>query len=191
MQAITADNRVKDLLSKIQNDDADLRTQAWLAAGEVGPAALQPLAKLAAEGSLEVSRAACRAMWRIVRTAGAPGAQGKKETEQQLAVLLGNDWSVALRREVLWMLSEIGDSQQVSAVAALLKHHELCEDARCALQRIPGDEAVAALKAGFATAPEEFKYALADSLRRRGQTIEGYPSQKMIPSRQTQVKPVG
>jgi HEAT repeat protein len=183
--------KVKELLQKIQSDSAETRTQAWLAAGEAGPAALKPLAKIAAEGSLEVGRAANRAMWKIVHTVGAPGAKGKEPACKQLAALLADDQPVSVRREVLWMLSEIADGGSVPAVAALLNNAELREDARCALQRIPGPEAVAALKASFAAAPEEFKYALADSLRRRGEEVEGYPTKKRVPVKPTRVKPVG
>ncbi len=184
--------KVKDLLTQIESGDPDVRTRAWLAAGAVGPTALQPLAKIVAEGSLEVGRAAQRAMWNIVHTVGAPEAEGKKQACAQLASLLADGHPTAVRRDIIWMLSEISDGgEDVNSLALLLNNPELQEDARCALQRMPGDQAVVALKAGFAAAPDEFKYALADSLRRRGQNIDGYPSRKMIPTRQTQVKPVG
>ena len=50
--------------------------------------------------------------------------------------------------------------------------------------------ATRALKSAFAKAPEDFKYALAESLRVRGQPVEGYPSRKLVPSVQTTVKPL-
>ena len=75
-------------------------------------------------------------------------------------------------------------------MAALLADEEAREDARAALMRLPGNRATAALRAAFRAAPEPFKYALADALRKRGAQVEGYPSQKLAPSRQTTVKPV-
>jgi hypothetical protein len=67
---------------------------------------------------------------------------------------------------------------------------EVREDARCALCRHASPKATAALKTSFASAPEDFKYALAESLRQRGQAVEGYPSHKLVPTARTTVKPV-
>ena len=71
-----------------------------------------------AHGELEVSRAATRAMWMISRSAGAPGATGKPETVSALVQLLGDVWPVEVRREVLWMLSEIAGSESVRPIAS-------------------------------------------------------------------------
>ncbi len=86
------------------------------------------------------------------------------------------------------MLSEIGGEEQVSAIAVLLGHAELCEDTRMVLERIPGEASVAALKSGFAKADEQFKSNLAQSLRKRGVAVDGYPCQKLVPTRETKVK---
>jgi hypothetical protein len=74
-------------------------------------------------------------------------------------------------------------------MAALLTEKELREDARCALTRHPAPSAVAALNSALVTAPEDFKYALAESLRQRGEKVEGYPSRKLVPMAQTTVAP--
>jgi len=74
-------------------------------------------------------------------------------------------------------------------MAALLTDKALREDARCALTRHPSRAAVRALKSAFATAPEDFKPALAESLRARGEKVEGYPSRKLVPTTQTTVLP--
>lgn len=106
---------------------------------------------------------------------------------------MGNEQPDAVRREVLWMLSEIGGDEAVLAIheiPGILDNKEIREDARCAVQRIPGDAAVQALKEGFEAAPEDFKHALAQSLRDRGVQVDGYPSQKLVPTKQTEVKPV-
>jgi hypothetical protein len=85
------------------------------------------------------------------------------------------------------MLSEISGDDAVAPIATLLADPEVREDARCALMRLPARKSTAALKSAFATAPEEFKYALAESLRQRGEAVKGYPSQKRVPSRATTV----
>ncbi len=94
------------------------------------------------------------------------------------------------RRAVLWMLSEVGSNRAVAPMAALLTDPETAEDARCALTRLPGKKAVGALRRAFASASEEFRYALTDSLRQRGETVTGYPTRKRIPAKATEVKPV-
>ena len=91
-----------------------------------------------------------------------------------------------VRREVLRMLSEIGGDESVDSIAALLGDRELHEDARAALERIPGGKSLAALQDGLRTAPEAFKPAIAQSLRVRGVNVSGYPSQKLVPTRPSQ-----
>ena len=80
------------LLEKIQSDDPLIRTDAWQHAGSIGPPALIPLAILAAEAELEIARAARRAMWQIVHTAGAPGAEDSRPAviNELLELLKGN-----------------------------------------------------------------------------------------------------
>jgi hypothetical protein len=96
---------------------------------------------------------------------------------------------VPVRREALWMLSEIGDSSVVGIIAKLLLEQKVPEEARCALERMPGPQATRALEQALRTAPEDFRFALANSLRVRGLAVKGYPTQKLLPTRQTSVKP--
>jgi len=216
------------LLAGINSDDADVRTQAWLAAGAVGAPAVKPLAalmtdtapvvaRLAEEVSklradkapkkvvtakqqeleqpLEVGRAAKRAIWKIVRHVGRPGADDeKKAVVAELIDLLGPDQTVAVRREAMWMLSEIGGDETVHALRQypeILDDKELREDARCVVERIPGEAALQALRAALDRAPEDFKINIVQSLRARGVDVPGYPCQKLVPTRKTSVKPAG
>jgi HEAT repeat protein len=203
---------VKGLIQGLRSDDATERTEAWLSAGKYGARAVKPMAglfgrmdkrvqQLVSQNAdkqqiaqpLEVGRAAKRAMWKIVRTVGAPGARGKKMTVARLVELLGDDQPVVVRREVVWMLSELGQgSQVVDPLAGLLAHQQLREDARMALERMPGDESVAALQAALETAANDFQLHIAQSLRKRGVEVDPqrYPCQKMVPTRRTKVKPV-
>ena len=85
-------------------------------------------------------------------------------------------------------LSEIGSRRSIDPIAGLMKNENLREDARMALERIPNRRAVAALKAAFEEAPEDFKPNIVQSLRKRGEEVAGYPCQKLVPTKKTDVK---
>lgn len=182
---------VDDLIAAIKNPDDKIRGPAWQNAGPLGAPAVKPLAQVMADGDLETARSAKRALWKIVRHTGRPGAADEaKAVVAQLLPLLAST-STPVRREVVWMLSEIAGDEAIDPIVALLGDKEVRDDARCALTRLPGTRATAALNLTMKTAPEEFRYALADSLRARGVAVEGYPSRKLVPVKQTTVKPVG
>ena len=182
---------VDELIAGIKSDSADKRTESWQSAGEVGAPAVKPLATVMTDDNLEVARAAKRALWKIVRHTGRPKAnKEKKAVETELTELLGKDQPVAVQREVLWMLSEIGARNSIKPIARLIRNEELREDARMALERIPGKRAVTTLKAGFEKAPEDFKPNIAQSLRKRGEEVDGYPCKKLVPMKKTDVKPL-
>ncbi len=184
-------NRVQKLIGKIRDDSAKVRTEAWQSAGEVGAPAVEALAKVMTDEDLEVARAAKRALWKIVRHAGRPGARNERRAVlSELVELLDDEQPLPVRREVLWMLSEIGTRRSVKSIAALLSNRELREDARMVLQRIPSKRAIAALKAGLQSCPEDFKLNIAQSLRQRGVEVSGYPCVKLVPTKKTNVKPL-
>src|SRR3990172_8173704 len=177
---------VTDLIEKIKDSNLEVRTKAWLGAGEVGWPAVPALAEVMADENLEVARAAKRALWKIVRHAGRPGADEERQSvAAHLSRLLADDRPVAVRREALWMLSEIGEKELIKPIAGLLTNKELREDARMVLERIGDKASVAALEAGFKTAPEEFKLNLAQSIRKRGKKVRGYECIKLVPTKQT------
>lgn len=191
--------KIKEFIAKIQEKDDRVRGEAWQSAEKIGPGAVMPLARVMADPKfevhkddpeaiwkLEVGRAAKRALWRIVRHVGRPGADGeKKTTVTRLKRALDRHTAVSLRREVLWMLSEIGEDDTVEPISGLLSDKSLREDARMVLERIPGEKSLAALQAGLAAAPEEFKINIAQSLRKRGVTVPGLPCQKLVPKKKT------
>ncbi|MBN2505860.1 MAG: HEAT repeat domain-containing protein [Verrucomicrobia bacterium] len=179
---------VEQLVAHIQNTNDSIRGPAWQNAGPAGAPAVKPLAGLMTHKDFEIARAAKRGLWKIVRHAGRPGAQAEAESvERELIPLLAST-PHTVRREVLWMLSEIGTDRAVEPMAVLLADKDSREDARCSLMRIPGPKAVAALKTAFGAAPEDFKHALAHALRVRGETVAGYPTRKRVPTKQTSVK---
>jgi HEAT repeat protein len=186
---MSSDADIQSLIERIKSPDDAISGTAWQSAGPYGAAVVKPLAALMGDGNFELARKGKRALYLVVRHAGRPGAGEERQgVGRELIVVVGSGPS-RVRRDVVWMLSEIGSAGAVEAIAALLADQELREDARCALTRLPEPGAVTALKAAFAAAPEDFKYALAESLRQRGEKVEGYPSRKLMPTAQTSVTP--
>ena len=180
------------LIERIQSTDDAVRAAARDNAGVVGAKAVLPLAKIAAGGELEIARAANRAIQNIVYHAGRPGAEKEaKAVAGELLKLLGDSQPLQLRRDVLWMIWQIAGEEAVEPVAALLANSDLNEDARMALERLPGDKATAALKAALARAADDAKPALAHSLRVRGVETPGVPDLRLKPTKKTSVQPVG
>ncbi len=162
---------------------------AGLASSEL-QAGISDVAPQLASADSEAAGAAKRAMWQAVRRAGRPGAESeRKAIEADLISLLEKEQPAAVYREVLWMLSEIGTAAAVPTIAALLSHDTAREDARMSLQRIPGEESLAALKSGLASVPADFRLNIAQSLRARGVDVPGLPCQKLKPVKQTKVAP--
>ena len=185
------DRAVRELLAKIKDSSDTVRTEGWQNAGEVGAPAVQPLIKVMGDGDMEVARAAKRAVWRIVRHVGGPETQeGKGAVVRQVASVLEETKSAAVRCEVLWMLSEIGGPRVVEPISKWLTSEECREDARMVLERLGGAKAKAALNAAFRESPGDFKPNLAQSLRKLGVDVQGYPCVKLVPTKKTDVKPV-
>jgi len=182
---------IQELITDLKNKDDKVRGPAWQDAGKFGAVAVKPLVETMTDPDYEVARAAKRALWRVVRQAGRPPAKAEAEAVVAQFLPLLASGAAPVRRELLWMLSEIAGDEAVSPMAALLLDPEAREDARCALLRIPSGKVTAALKTAMSTAPEEFKPNLAEALRTRGEQIEGYPSQKRVPSKPTGVKMMG
>jgi HEAT repeat protein len=179
-----------ELAAALKSKDDKQRAAAIDSAAECGPAAIKAVCPLLGDPETETIRAAKRALYKIVRDAGKPGAAAKvKAAEKEFVAVLQGSSSVPERREVLWMISEIGGDDSVKPVAALLSNADLREDARCVLQRIPGKASLKALENALKTAPEDFKFALAESLRKRGEKVSGYPSKRLVPTKATSVQP--
>jgi len=182
---------VADLIAKIRDKDPKVRAEARDNAGNVGAPAVKPLAEVMTDPDFEVAREAERALWKIVRYAGRPKADGeRKAVVAELIPLLGDSQPVRVKREAMWMLSEIAGDEAVAPVAGQLSDKELREDARMVLERLPGQRSLAALQMSLKTVPEEFKINIAQSLRARGVSVPGLPSQKLVPTRKTELQPV-
>jgi len=182
---------VDGLIAKLRDKNDNVRANGLLNAVEVGAPAVKPLAKLMEDDDIEVSRAGKRALWKIVRNVGRPGAgDEKKAVVAKLIELLGVEQSALVRREALWMLSEIGGDETVEAVAVLLSDEQVREDARMVLQRIPGRKSLEALKDGLKSAAMDFRPNIAQSLRQRGVMVRRPAPVKLVPTKETNVKPL-
>ena len=182
---------VDELIAKLRSKNDRVRAEALLNAGEIGAPAVKPLAKVVADKDIEVSRAGKRALWKIVRHVGRPGADKEKQAVVvRLRELLGDEQPPSVRREVLWMLSEISGRESVNDIAALLPVEDLREDARMVLERIPGSESLDALKQEMRIGADDFKLNLAQSLRKRGLRVRRLNCVKLVPTKQTKVEPL-
>lgn len=178
---------VGDLLAKLQNADEKIRVMALEECVNYGAAAVKPLAEIIDKPGFETARMAKRCLWKIVHHCGAPGKDKFRISVCAELIATLRTASTNLKREILWMLSEIGDDDSIPVISEFLKDKELRDDARCSLQRIPSKKALKALEDAFKTTDEEFKYAIADSLRARGVEVKNYPSKKLVPTKQTSV----
>lgn len=182
---------VAEWIAKVKSRDEAVRGPAWQSAVQYGVAAVDLLNEAMADADFEVARCAKKALWLIVRHSGRPKADTeRKAVVKKLTSLLSQN-NVSVLRDVLWMLSEIGDDSCLDSIGRFLTHKELREDARCVLDRIPGAKATKILSAAFKTSPEDFRPNLAHSLRLRGEKISGYPSQKLVPTKKSSVSPAG
>ena len=158
------------LVAGITNASADARAEAWKDAGPVGGAGIAALGKYLADPNPGITKAARAALTTIVAYAGRPGAAPTEApaVAGELAKLLDKAVPEAARREVLNELSLIGRDAEVPAIAALLSDPVLADDARVALERIPGDASVKALIAALDTAAPELRGHIAITLGKRG-----------------------
>ena len=188
-----AGNAVTELIGKLKAENDESRTQAWFQCGPLGVRAIPPLAALWADAAvgLEVRRAARRALAQIVRYAARPEAgEEKRAVLTALRRLVEGDGPPQMRRELLWLLSEIAGEESLSALRQLLTKEAVREEACMALERIPGNRSLKALEGALAQAPADFKPVLAAALARRGREVRGVPTRRLVPAAQTRVGPL-
>lgn len=176
-----------DFIERIRSSDEAISGPAVANAFLQGAFPVQSLASLLTTEDFELARRARRALYVILRHATRPGAKKEARAVEESLLSILRDNRLTDRRQVLWMLSEIGHDASVAVVASFLYSPELREDARCALMRIPGKKSLAALRGALPRVDAEFRPALADALRKRGEIVTDYPSSSRVPSRRTAV----
>jgi len=163
--ADAATKEVRDFIAKIRDENADVRYAAWRSAGKVGAPAVVPLGRLVAGEDKGVAKAASEALNTIAHYASRPGADGeRKAVSKELMKLLGRKRPQAVRVKALELLGLTGDDECVLRIARLLGDEKLREDARRALERIPGKASVKVLIEVLGKVPEDFRPAIIHSL---------------------------
>jgi len=158
-------------LQQIASPDANVRQAAWLDAARYGAPAIPPLGKLMAGEDKGVARAARLAMEVIVANAGAPGGGGKRlDVSRALCDLVKTKQPATVRAIQIRMLALVGGDEVVPTLSGLLADQDVGDDARQALQRIPGQAATDALLAALDRATPEKKPGFINALAHRGAT---------------------
>lgn len=135
------------LVKKLQSSDAESRMAAAHAAQGAGPDAIPALARLMAGNDPDVAKAAKEALIVIVHRAARPGAPLEaRAAAERLAAVAAHPGPRAVRADAIYLLGFVGGPASVPALARLLNDPDVGEEARMALQRIPGTEAAKALK---------------------------------------------
>lgn len=157
-----------DFLARIADADPDVRAEAWKAAVTHGAPAIAPLAELAESEDLGIAHAALAAIGTITSHAGRPGAPEEREAvANALADVLDDVADDQSRRELLHHLGLVASDKQVPVLAALLDDPAVGDDARIALERVPGDAATDALVKALQSSPEDVQVRVAVALARR------------------------
>jgi len=159
---------VQDLVAGITDASPEVRTAAWQGAGPAGAAGVSALGELTGADDPEVARCAIAGLGRIAYHAGRPGADEERPAvAAALCRLLTDSHPVEARREIVYLVSLVGGADEVPAVAALLQDPELADDARMALERIPGEASADALIAAIDMVPPGMQVRLIQSLAHR------------------------
>ena len=157
-----------ELVAKIQSSDADVRYAAWQGAGPVGAEAVVPLGNLMAVPDRGVVKAAKGALEAIAYYSTRPGAAPEAAAvSRQLLTIAESQLPRAARAEAIHLLGFTADRRSVPALARLLNDPEMRDEARMALEQIPGGASLNALKRAVRSAPLEFQPALQQSIHNR------------------------
>ena len=156
-------------LEKIQSPDDRIRVTAWQSAGPQGAAAIAPLGALAASHDKGTARAATQALETITHAA-AKNPRARAAIAEELLKIARSDRPRMVRANAIYLIGFCGESKIVPGLAHLLTDPILREDARLALERIPGSASLNALEHAEKSAPPDFKPNLAQSLHNRSLT---------------------
>lgn len=170
MEPINAN--LKDWLEKLKSDDAEARAVAARAAGPQGAAAIVPLAEIMGGDNKGAAWAATQALNHIAHYSARPGArpQEARQVAAELLKIAASNRPRMVRSEALDALGFIGGAPEVPMLARLLDDKDVREEARMALERIPGAESQRALQQASQKAPADFQPNLRQSLYSRSLT---------------------
>ncbi|MCX6898957.1 MAG: PmoA family protein [Verrucomicrobia bacterium] len=148
-----------------------LRGTEWAATGNATLAAPKPadpdavLKELAAYRFGD-SREPVLALEKLVAAASTDPV-AKKTLAAKLVALLGSGATVEAKQAACWQLSIVGSASEAPALEKFISDKDLGYPARLALERIPGDEPLAAMRTALATASGEARVGVINSLANR------------------------
>ena len=161
---VSSAERVK-FLARMRSSDAAERYAGWQSAGPMGADVINVLGELASSEDKGVALSATGAMEKIAHYAGRPGAQSEaQKVSSELLKIANSDRPRMVRSNALQLVGFIGDAKSVGGLVRQMKDKDLREDARLALERIPGSLSESALKA-LAKAADENKEPFAENVK--------------------------
>ena len=159
---------VQAFLVKIKSEDANERIAAIKQAPEMGADAVLPLGEMMGGNNPAASKAAGEALLRIAHHSGRPGAaRESKAVASRLLRLTEKDQPRGVRAGALHLLGFVAGDDHVDRIARLLSDTDVREEARQALQRIPGRKVDKALRQALRNSPGDFAPALELALKSR------------------------
>ena len=160
------------LLDQLQSPDAKVRYQAWQSAGAAGAGAVSGLGDLMASPDKSIAKCAHGALDVIAHYAArsGSGSMGAHDVTKALLKLSDSTRPRMVRADALYLVGMVGDGRAVPVLVKLMADKEIREDARMALERIPGSAATNALKKAEPSAPDDYKPNIEQSLYDRNLT---------------------
>lgn len=155
MNLQTLPDEIKELVQAIASNDGEVRYKAWQGAGAKGAKAILPLTELAGSTDKGVAIAAIGAIEKIVHYAGRPGyrAQAKAVTSELLKAAASSKQK-KVRADLIDLAGYIADPSSASALVKMLSDKDVREEARMALERIPGAAVTNAITKAINTYPD-------------------------------------
>lgn len=159
---------VGSFLTQIKYGDTASRLAAVKYAALVGTDLILPLGKVYAGSDQPAGRAAYEAIKRVTYNAGRPGAPAEaKSASENLLKLTSTEYPRQVRADAIELLGIVAGEADTKQLADLMADKDVGEDARLALERIPGKAAEDALKVAARGANSERRAAIDLSLRHR------------------------
>lgn len=160
--------QTRNFLAELNDPNADVRFAAWRAAGDLPPALIPEVGKLAGSSNPGLAKAAREALTTLAHSVGKdPQSPKRGAVVAGLMGLTAASWPLPMRVHAVRLLSGIAGDSEVAALAKLLASPELREEVIYALERIPGAVSVKAIAGAYAGAAEEFKPRILAALGHR------------------------
>ena len=158
----------KDILDQLQSPDANTRLNAWKSAGPAGASVVSGLGDLMASPDKSIAKCATGALQTVAHYAARPGAAKEAQAVTTALLKLADSTRPRMvRAEALTLVGVVGDAHAVPILTKLLADKDVREEARMALERIPGSASLNALKKAMASAPDEYKGSIQQSIQVR------------------------